>query len=188
MTSATQPADEPYGPSRTVQWIAHRPALTFFLFLTYTGIRLFVHTLELNAWIPAFLNVLFCGFIIFSIFVDHRHGRGICDACLNRPLGGPVTAEKKIKFLQLYHYRVAHPLKMIGFLFLVFGIFFFVSSFGIWAESAFGVVMWSIFMTFDRSTYLHEWLIPWCPWCKDDGFWTEGSPTPDPAGTKQHTH
>jgi hypothetical protein len=170
-------------PSKRGQWLAHHPYFVAQIMVVLAPTQQFFHGLGSPLdWISFILNQLFGGLIIFEMLATTKHLRGFCEFCFHQPAGGPAVAQKHIRQLRVHHRKVgAKRWVLISFLvaLCVPGILL-----DGWWYVAYVIPVFFFFSYLDKASQVHAWLVPWCPWCKDDGRWTEPSPVPDPSMTK----
>lgn len=171
-------------PNKHGQWLVHHPYATPLAYLVIGSLQLIIK--DEGGWFDALSITLSIGFLVlvtFSFFGFIQHLRGFCQTCFHQPAGGPEVAKKHIGKLRMHHIRGSlNKWVLIGILLVILLPNFFLSG---WPLFLYGVFYFMVLAYSDKASQTHDWLVPWCPWCKDDGRWTEVSPAPDPSMTKQ---
>lgn len=171
-------------PSKRAQWVVHHPLLVPLVLLVIAPAQQFVDGLgSTGQWIAFILSQIFAALLLFEVWATTKHLRGFCEYCFHQPAGGPAIAQKHIRQLRVHHLKV----RSIPWLYIVFvGVLYIPVIFlrG-WWWVGYIVATFFLYGLLDKASQTHAWLQPWCPWCKDDGRWTEPSPTPDPSMTKE---
>lgn len=178
-------------PSRLTQWVQHHPVSFLAMPLTLDIVNELALRDISGGWFWLSWLVSGVSITLFFIFLSSevKHMRGFCQTCFHQPLGGPQVAEKRRSTLKAAHWYSAH----IGWLSIFFIIFLLVSSFLSKFGTAavilgnvvpfYGMLMWS-----SNIVRVHQWLAPWCPWCKGGGYQEPSpDPVPEPSGTKLTT-
>lgn len=173
-------------PNPIARWIDHHPAASALVLIASDAIYYLVPgaAIQLVSRVVGWIAV---GLIIYSM---RRHMFGFCQTCFSQPLGGPEMAKRKARHLWYHHVMLS------GWNVLIMAVF--VIGWNIISVLLFGDHGWPSFVSCApiyavcymnlQSSRMHQWLVPWCPWCRDDGGYAEPSPVPDPSGTKISTN
>lgn len=173
-------------PSKRGQWLVHHPYTLPWMVLVVTSTQEIINRSDGPiVWVSVALAQVVNLTLIFEMVAGAKHLRGFCEFCFHQPAGGPAVAEKHRRRLRIHHLRYSSNRWL--YIALVLITFIPVIFLHHWYYVAYISAFWFLFGYSDKSSQIHAWLVPWCPWCKDDGRWTEPSPTPDPSMTKQHT-
>lgn len=158
-------------PSPRKQWIVHHPGV-YVAAIALVDIPGELHRFFPGVgWLTA-VNWVATGaaqiVLIAFLWSTIQHMRGFCDTCYAQPLGGPQTAERRRAWLWLWHRLATSKLVLLGAL----------ASLAV-GSIAVGDRPWpNLILSVAAASYLtamlyaerhHSWLLPWCPWCRDDG-------------------
>ena len=171
-------------PSRRQQWLVHHPLAVPMTLLVIAPIQHIAYGISSTGqWIGFVLTQVFVALVLVESWAGTKHLRGFCEYCFHQPAGGPAVAQKHLRQLRVHHLKTGvNPWVYIGFTLILFVPLIFLHG---WPSVAYVIVYFFLLGFLDKASQTHAWLIPWCPWCKDDGRWTEVSPDPAPSMTKQ---
>jgi hypothetical protein len=171
-------------PSRRGQWLVHHPyAVPWLLFVIAPTQEIAYGFGGAWEWFAFVLSQVFVVAILFELWASLKHMRGFCEFCFHQPAGGPDVAQKHRRQLRVHHLRF--DTNRWVYITVVLALYLPVIFLRHWPYVVYVVAFFFLFGFFDKASQTHAWLVPWCPWCKDDGRWTEPSPVPDPSMTKQ---
>lgn len=170
-------------PSRRGQWLVHHPYSVPLAILVIAPTQEILYGINsAGQWIAFALSQIFVFLIIFEFWATLKHMRGFCEFCFHQPAGGPEVAQKHMRQLRFHHRKInTNKWVYIAFVLAVYTPVIFLNH---WPYVIYVVTFFFLFGFLDKASQTHAWLVPWCPWCKDDGRWTEPSPAPDPSMTK----
>lgn len=172
-------------PSKRGQWLVHHPMLLPATLMVIAPTQEIVYGLgSTGQWIAFALSQIFVFLLIFETWSSLKHMRGFCEYCFHQPAGGPAVAKKHMWQLRLHHLRTDTSRWL--YIAIVLALYLPIIFLRHWWYVAYVIAFFFLFGLLDKTSQTHAWLVPWCPWCKDDGRWQEPSPTPDPSMTKQH--
>lgn len=171
-------------PSKRGQWLVHHPYILPFILLVTAPTQQFLHGLgPAGQWAAFALSQLFVLCLLYGVWANTRHMLGFCDYCFHQPAGGPAVAKKHMRQLRIHHLRADHIWIYSGLVMITYIPVIFLRD---WAWVGYIIAFFFLSALIEKASQVHAWLVPWCPWCKDDGRWQEPSPVPDPSMTKQH--
>lgn len=172
-------------PSRRGQWLVHHPYTVPLAILVIAPTQEVIYGINsAGQWIAFALSQIFVFLIFFETWSSLKHMRGFCEFCFHQPAGGPEVAQKHMRHLRAHHRKVNLASKRWRWIVFVLAVYAPIIFLTHWAYVAYVIAFFFLFGFLDKTSQTHAWLVPWCPWCKDDGRWTEPSPTPDPSMTK----